>query len=350
MSKENNLTDFIVDVADAIREKKGSSEKINPQNFSEEIKNLPSGASPFAVDFGEEIATGNPAYMGALQEDIDYYNQIQEERRLYAEGKGGRSDVVIRQDSEFRKRIAWWPNGMEAPVNDLGKTRNLKESPKDVLINTGTSFYNSMPNSFVPLDIIDWDFSEITNRFGHFLLRGIVGNVNLYLPSVTSLTEFLRNMITGPHVKVSLPNYTGEVKSVLLTCAGTEVFEFYAPKATNIQSTGRTDANDLKEIYADISSAKSGSYAFYNNSSLRVAHIKGLMFSVNITQLSLQLESVKYILDHCQAREDGAAYTLTLNATVKQNFMNKCTEGHEEYDAEYAASLASANSKGLTLA
>lgn len=43
MGKENNLTDFLTDVANAIREKKGSSEKINPQNFSEEIKNLPSG-------------------------------------------------------------------------------------------------------------------------------------------------------------------------------------------------------------------------------------------------------------------------------------------------------------------
>jgi hypothetical protein len=43
MSKENNLTDFLTDVADAIREKKGTSEKINPQDFSEEIRNIQSG-------------------------------------------------------------------------------------------------------------------------------------------------------------------------------------------------------------------------------------------------------------------------------------------------------------------
>lgn len=43
MSKENNLTDFLTDVADAIREKKGSSEKINPQDFSEEIRSIESG-------------------------------------------------------------------------------------------------------------------------------------------------------------------------------------------------------------------------------------------------------------------------------------------------------------------
>ncbi|MBO7294873.1 MAG: leucine-rich repeat protein, partial [Bacteroidaceae bacterium] len=42
MSKENNLTDFLTDVADAIREKKGTTEKINPQDFSEEIRGIES--------------------------------------------------------------------------------------------------------------------------------------------------------------------------------------------------------------------------------------------------------------------------------------------------------------------
>lgn len=53
MSKENNLTDFLTDVADAIREKKGTSEKINPQNFSEEIKGIESGGTEYA--FGETM-------------------------------------------------------------------------------------------------------------------------------------------------------------------------------------------------------------------------------------------------------------------------------------------------------
>lgn len=43
MSKQNNLTDFLTDVADAIREKKGTTDKINPQNFSEEIRGIESG-------------------------------------------------------------------------------------------------------------------------------------------------------------------------------------------------------------------------------------------------------------------------------------------------------------------
>ena len=45
MSKTDNLTDFLTDIANAIREKKGTAEKINPQDFSTEIANLQGGGS-----------------------------------------------------------------------------------------------------------------------------------------------------------------------------------------------------------------------------------------------------------------------------------------------------------------
>ena len=45
MSKSDNLTDFLTDVADAIREKKGTTEKINPQDFSDEIKSIKTSTS-----------------------------------------------------------------------------------------------------------------------------------------------------------------------------------------------------------------------------------------------------------------------------------------------------------------
>lgn len=44
MAKNDNLKDFLTDVADAIREKKGTTEKINPQDFSSEIKGIESGS------------------------------------------------------------------------------------------------------------------------------------------------------------------------------------------------------------------------------------------------------------------------------------------------------------------
>lgn len=40
MAKNDNLKDFVTDIADAIREKKGTTDLINPQDFSDEIRNL----------------------------------------------------------------------------------------------------------------------------------------------------------------------------------------------------------------------------------------------------------------------------------------------------------------------
>ena len=49
MAKNDNLKDFLTDVADAIRKKKGSSELINPQDFSAEISSIQSGGGGGAI-------------------------------------------------------------------------------------------------------------------------------------------------------------------------------------------------------------------------------------------------------------------------------------------------------------
>lgn len=43
MAKNDNLTDFLTDVANAIREKKGTTDLINPQDFSAEIASIETG-------------------------------------------------------------------------------------------------------------------------------------------------------------------------------------------------------------------------------------------------------------------------------------------------------------------
>ena len=49
MAKNDNLKDFLTDVADAIREKKGTTDLINPQDFSAEIASIKSGGGAVAV-------------------------------------------------------------------------------------------------------------------------------------------------------------------------------------------------------------------------------------------------------------------------------------------------------------
>lgn len=50
MAKNDNLKDFVTDIADAIREKKGTTDLINPQDFSDEIRNIETGGDIIDVD------------------------------------------------------------------------------------------------------------------------------------------------------------------------------------------------------------------------------------------------------------------------------------------------------------
>ena len=43
MAKNDNLTDYLVDLADGIRAKKGTTEPINPQDFRKEIESISGG-------------------------------------------------------------------------------------------------------------------------------------------------------------------------------------------------------------------------------------------------------------------------------------------------------------------
>lgn len=54
MAKENNLKDFLTDVADAIREKDGSTEAINPQDFSSRIRAMKDEISMVVSEEAEE--------------------------------------------------------------------------------------------------------------------------------------------------------------------------------------------------------------------------------------------------------------------------------------------------------
>lgn len=63
MAKNDNLTDFLTDVASAIRAKKGTTDKINPQDFSSEIESIEAGGA------GNPIIAKSEAEMTALLTD-----------------------------------------------------------------------------------------------------------------------------------------------------------------------------------------------------------------------------------------------------------------------------------------
>ena len=78
MAKNDNLKDFLTDVADAIREKKGTTDLINPQSFSDEIRAFDIGGggnTPSRPKWtGHADADGLRA-IGWTDEDIAYYQK-----------------------------------------------------------------------------------------------------------------------------------------------------------------------------------------------------------------------------------------------------------------------------------
>ena len=53
MAKNDNLTDFLTDVADAIRAKKGTTDKINPQDFASEIASIETSQEVVEAPFND---------------------------------------------------------------------------------------------------------------------------------------------------------------------------------------------------------------------------------------------------------------------------------------------------------
>lgn len=64
MAKNNNLTDFLTDLADGIRAKKGTTGTINPQNFRSEIASIQTGTDTSdGTAVAADLRSGKTAYV-----------------------------------------------------------------------------------------------------------------------------------------------------------------------------------------------------------------------------------------------------------------------------------------------
>lgn len=337
MSKTDNLKDYLTDIADAVRSKKGTSDPINAQDLSEEIRNLPESGGKWAVDFGEEIASNNSYTLNALQEDIDYYNQIQEERRLYAEGKGGRRDDLILVDPEFHEKIAWWPKGMPKDTSVIGKCLNLREMDGWVMSNY------SIFNIFIPfkhMGKLRVDANNSQSRIGYFLNKGSVEDFEVSFPNVTEINTCFYNY-TGKTAKVSFPICEKDTQSLFWGVRGLRKLHLETPKVKILSNCVR-ECNELTELFWDVSSAETLSYCCYNFNSLEICNIYGLKATLSLhNHPSITSESVHYIIQNANGGTADAPITLTLHATAKANW---------EASEYYAEDVIKAQELNITIA
>lgn len=101
--------------------------------------------------------------------------------------------------------------------------------------------------------------------------------------------------------------------------------------------------SNLRYVSIDLTKITSITKPVQYSPALKDIYLSGLGCSLNINAQEITKESLIYMYDNCRDVED--TYTLTLKKTVKTLHSQWLDE-----DANYAASFAAANAKGLTIA
>ena len=112
MARTDTLGHFLTDVADAIREKKGTSETITASDFDTEIENLPSGG----ISIPQTIAEANDLLDSIYSNLNNYYLNLpnnytadtQDVVNLYTPSIDNQC-YVIRYKSNGKYAISWVP-------------------------------------------------------------------------------------------------------------------------------------------------------------------------------------------------------------------------------------------------
>ena len=173
MSKSDNLHDYLSDLADAIREKKGSSEPINAQNFAEEIKGISTGGWTGHADAeglkaigwdDDDIAYYQKHGVNWNEEDDEYHKVSDDNKALYG---------VLTADNiaNYKDRIVYLPkidtSGLTSMSNMFVDCKSMVAIP---MLNTTNvkNMLNTFQNCYILTCIPPLDTSNVTNMAGMF--------------------------------------------------------------------------------------------------------------------------------------------------------------------------------------
>jgi surface protein len=165
MAKNNNLNDFLTDIANAIRTKKGTSDPINAQDFASEILTITGGGSTNSKWTGHADAEGLRA-IGWTDEDIAYYqangvnwNEEDDQYHLVSDDNKLLYGVLTASNiSSYKDRIVYLPkidtSGVTNMSNMFDNCRSLTTIPlldTSGVTNMNYMFYNCYSLTTIPL-------------------------------------------------------------------------------------------------------------------------------------------------------------------------------------------------------
>lgn len=215
------IVELLTDVADAIREKKGTTEPINAQNFADEIKNLPSGSGSGGWT-GHADAEGLRA-IGWDDEDIEYYqkygvnwNEEDDQYHLVSDDNKALYGVLTANNiSAYRDRIVYLPK-----IDTSAKTKmtemfsgckSLVAIPK---LNTSnvTNMDTMFQNCYSLISIPQLDTSNVTTMSNMFRSCNSLVSIPLLDTSNVMIMSYMFQDCTS---LISIPLlYTSDVRNI----------------------------------------------------------------------------------------------------------------------------------------
>ena len=303
MAKNDNLTDFLTDVADAIRAKKGITDKINPQDFASEIASIESGGgevvskAPNDVNFFDHEGIIHYSYtadeFSALTEMpplptkkglvCQGWNWTYEEAMEYVAEYGildvgamyitddGATRLYIRIANEGRMDVPlYFKQTVSNAVSVDWGDGSLPETFEGTDVINATHTYTSMGDYMIKLMCNEGNldfgkgvsgesiFGTTSLRYGNLLQKVEIGN------NVSKIQHNAFNACRSMET-ISIPSNIIEVGSLAFSdCA---IRCLVVPNSTNyIVSQVTNNCLNLRYILLpNTITKKTGNYIFYNN-------------------------------------------------------------------------------------
>lgn len=321
MSKQDNLTDFLTDVANAIREKKGSSDLINPQNFSEEIKNLPSGGKRWtghadveglkAIGWDDnDIAYFQEHGVDWDEEYDDYFKVSDDNKALYGvltadniQGYKNRIVYLPKIDTSARKSFSNFFNNcfslIAVPFLDTSNAENMS---------------NMFGQCYSVKCIPPMETSKVINMSNMFTRCYSIKFIpTLSTISATNMSNMFYLCISLKKVQQIDTSKATTINSMFAACYS---IEFIPPLSTSSTSNFGylfDSCNSMRDVPSlDVLKATNVSGLFNNCNNLAHIKIKNLAMSVSASTASLiSKDSLLYMINNEAAT---SAITITLHS------------------------------------